>query len=149
MTVNVITTPLTDHNAVSISIPLCSANTKINRNTYWKLKNSLLQHKIVKLESEKLILQFWNKAKIENSFCSNWELFKFKVSQYLQKYSSISTKSHRMEEEKVISRIATLSQKSPINMSDEDRLELTSEQRKLNEMHSDKAKGALFRSRKK
>lgn len=55
ISVNIITAPLTDHNAVSISVSLCSNNFKICRSTYWKLNSSLLQHKTVKIEIEKLM----------------------------------------------------------------------------------------------
>lgn len=55
ISVNIITTPLTDHNAVSISVSLCSNNFKICRRTYWKLNSSLLQHKTVKIEIQKLM----------------------------------------------------------------------------------------------
>lgn len=58
ISVNIITTPLTDHNAVSISVFFCSNNFKICRSTYSKLNSSLLQHKTVKIEIEKVMLKF-------------------------------------------------------------------------------------------
>lgn len=53
ISVNIITTPLTDHNAVSIFIPLHSAPSTKCRNAYWKLNSSLLQHKMVKADIKK------------------------------------------------------------------------------------------------
>ena len=147
--VNIITTPLTDHNAVSIFIPLHSASTKIFRNVYWKLNCSLLKHETVKLGIKRIIGEFWNKANAENVYGGNWELLKFKAAQYLRKYGSIFSKNQRLEEEKVVSRIISLSQKSPADMSESDHADLISEQIKLNEIYLHKAKGAFVRSRKK
>lgn len=52
ISVNVITTPLTDHNAVSIVTPEHSANTTVGRSVHWKLNRLQLQHKIVNLDIE-------------------------------------------------------------------------------------------------
>ena len=53
ISVNIITTPLTDHNAVSIFIPLHSAPSTRCKNAYWKLNSSLLQHDVVKIRHKK------------------------------------------------------------------------------------------------
>lgn len=134
-TVDIITTPLTDHNAVSISIPLHSTNPQVSRSAYWKLNYSLLHQNTVKTIIITLIERFWNKARAENAYSTNWELFKFKVGQYLRNYGSVLTKNRRFEEESVISKIMVLSQKISANLSEEERLELISEQSKLNDIH--------------
>lgn len=149
ISVNIITTPLTDHNAVSIFIPLHSAPSTSCRNAYWKLNSSLLKHDEVKSDIKNLILKFWNKAKSEDAFGSNWELLKFKAGQYLRNYGSILSKNRKLEEERVISKIISLYQKVPADLAEEERLTLISEQLKLNEMYSNKAKGAFIRSRKR
>ena len=94
-------------------------------------------------------MQYWYKAEAENSFCSKWELLKFEVGQYLRAYSSNLAKARRSEEEKVFSGILALLQKNLANMSDEDKLELNTEQLKLNEIYLNKAKGAFVRSCKR
>lgn len=111
--VNIITTPLTDHNAVSIFIPLHSASTKIYRNAYWKLNSSLLKHEAVKLGIKRIIAEYWKKASAEDVYGSNWEL-------------GIS-----------------LSQKNPADMSERERSDFISVQTKLNEIYLQKAKGAF------
>ncbi len=149
ISVNIITTPLTDHNAVSIFTPLHSASTKIYRNSYWKLNSSLLKHEAVKSGIKRIIAEFWNKASAEDVYGNNWELLKFKAAQYLRNYGSTFSKNQRLEEEKVISKIISLSQKNPADMSERERSDLISEQTKLNEIYLQKAKGAFVRSRKK
>lgn len=84
----------------------------------------------------------------EGAFGSNWELFKFKAAQYLRDYGSSVVKKQRLEEERVTSKIIILSQKNPADLSEQERLELISEQNKLNEIYLYKAKGAFIRSRK-
>lgn len=49
----IIATPLPDNNAVSISIPLHSNDAKVSRSAYWKLNNSLLQHRTVNSDNYK------------------------------------------------------------------------------------------------
>ena len=149
ISVNIITTPLTDHNAVSILIPLQSAPSTKCRNAYWKLNSSLLQHEMVKADIRKIILEFWNKAKSEDAFGSNWELLIFKTGQYLRKYGSNLSNDRKSEQEKVVSNIISLYQKDPTDISEEERLTLILEQLKLNEIYSNKAKGAFIRSRKR
>lgn len=77
VTINILITPLTDHRAIYINIQLVASDSMRCQASYWKLNNSVLEHKAVKTEVEKLVSQFWNKAKMENSYSTNWELFKF------------------------------------------------------------------------
>lgn len=73
--VNILTTPLTDHKAISIQISL---NPNIHhRGSYWKLNSSILNHDIVCKTVYSLIDRFWHKSLLEKNVCSNWELLKF------------------------------------------------------------------------
>uniref|UniRef100_A0A3Q3AHM4 Reverse transcriptase domain-containing protein n=1 Tax=Kryptolebias marmoratus TaxID=37003 RepID=A0A3Q3AHM4_KRYMA len=146
--VNILTTPLTDHSAVAIFIPMHSS-IKPCKSSYWKLNCLLLKHVTVKSVIKRLIAEFWYKACSENNYSKNWELFKFKAAQYLRTHGSTVTKNRRQEEERVISSIMLLSQKHPSDLSEKERLDLTSAQLKLNEIYLQKAKGAFIRSRKK
>jgi hypothetical protein len=67
----------------------------------------------------------------------------------LRNYGSILSKNVKLEEERVVSKIISLYQKDPADISEEERLTLISEQFKLNEIYSNKAKGAFIRSRKR
>lgn len=47
ITVNIITTPLTDHRAVSLQVAFMSKIIRSFRGAYWKLNNSVLKHDLV------------------------------------------------------------------------------------------------------
>lgn len=47
ITVNIITTPLTDHRAVSLQVAFMSKIIRSFRGAYWKLNNSALKHELV------------------------------------------------------------------------------------------------------
>lgn len=55
VTINILTTPLTDHRAIYINIQLVASDSTLCRASYWKLNNSLLEHKAVKTEVQKLV----------------------------------------------------------------------------------------------
>ncbi len=76
---DIIPSPFSDHKAILISIPFSSSVNLTQKSGYWKLNNSVLQHNEVITGIEKIILTYWNKAKIEKKYCSNWELLKFEV----------------------------------------------------------------------
>lgn len=63
ISVNVLTTPLTDHRAIYISIQFSASNKSPYRSSYWKLNSSLLQHNAVQKEIKNLSKYFWDKAK--------------------------------------------------------------------------------------
>ena len=148
-TFNIITTPLTDHNAVSIFILSHSTPSKVCRNAYWKLNGSLLQYEKVKIDVKNIIIEIWDKARSENVFDSNWELLKYKAGQYLRQFGSTLAKNRRLEEEKVASKMIGLSQINSADISNQEKFCLISEQAKLNEIYLNKAKGAFVRSRKR
>lgn len=148
ITVNILTTPLTDHRAIYINVQLFTTDST-RRSSYWKLNNSLLEHKLVIKEINKLICQFWDKANKENTYNSNWELFKFEVCKFLRRYGSNIAKSRRIEEEELISKIALYYQRSPEDVSQEDRLILLDLQGKLDDIYRRRAEGAFVRSRKR
>lgn len=54
ITVNILTTPLTDHRAIYINLQLFTTN-NVKRSSYWKLNSSLLNHTTVKSEIRRLI----------------------------------------------------------------------------------------------
>lgn len=144
--VDILPTPLTDHKAICIKINLSTVDKCAVQSGYWTLNSSLLLNDDVKKEVKGLISHFWSKAKEEKHFGVNWELFKFEVGKYLRRYGSLKAKSRRAEEEKVVSRITLLSQKSPDTLLEEEKLELANLQVKLDELYSQKAKGAFVRS---
>lgn len=143
VTINILTTPLTDHRAVYINVQLFASDITHGRSSYWKLNNSLLINKLVIKEVNKLVSQFWNKATKEKSYSTNWELFKFEVCKFLRRYGSHIAKSRRIEEEEIISKIASFYQRPPDDISQEDRLNLLDLQSKLDEIYRRKAEGAL------
>ena len=103
---------------------------------------------VVTFEVNGLLSHFWERACEEKSYCKNWELFKFEVSKYLRKYGSHFSKSTRAEEEKVIIKIISLSQRSPAGLLGEEKMELIQLQNKLDNIYRLKAEGAFIRSRK-
>ncbi len=149
ITANILTMPLTDHRAVYINVQLFASHLTHCRSSYWKLNNSLLEHKSVKKEINKLVSQFWDKAKKEKSYSTNWELFKFEVCKFLRRYGSYVAKSRRIEEEEIISKIALFYQRSPEDIPQEDRLNLLDLRSKLDDIYQRKAEGAFVRSRKR
>jgi len=66
ITVNILTTPLTDHRAIHISIQL-NASSTFHRSCYWKLNNSLLKHDKAKTEIIKLKYFFLQQGKIRKN----------------------------------------------------------------------------------
>jgi hypothetical protein len=76
ISVNILDTALTDHRAIYIDIKLFIPDNGLGRASYWKLNSSILKHELVKMEINKLITHFWNKAINDNSYSNNWELFK-------------------------------------------------------------------------
>lgn len=98
---------------------------------------------------QKFIKCLCNKALSDNCFLRNWELFKFEVAKYLREYGSILSKSRKIEETNVITRIIALTQTSPENLSENFIKELFLQQNKLNEIYRMKVEGAFVRSRSK
>jgi hypothetical protein len=73
-------TPLTDHKTIFINTPLMADYvTGQCRASLWKLNSSLLELPDVKSKIKELIASYWKAATIQNSFGSNWELFKFET----------------------------------------------------------------------
>lgn len=110
--VDILPTPLTDHRAIYINVKLLPHNQTV-KSSNWKLNNSLLLHKSVQKNVKDLISIYWNKAKMENAFSTNWELLKFEIGKYLRKYGSFMAKIKQAEETKIITRITNLSQRHP------------------------------------
>ena len=146
-TASILTTPLTDHKAISIKISIFPSARTFS--SYWKLNNSILGHETVITEVKRLIQRYHNEAICLNKFCSNWELLKFEVAKFLRKYSSHLAKSRRKDEENVVSVISALSQRPPETLSDSENLTLAEFQNKLDEIYKLKAEGAFVRSRQK
>lgn len=148
--VDILPTPLTDHKAILIKLKLSSSNNRPQaKSTYWKLNSSLLENKEVQKEASRLISHFWAKAKNERSFGNNWELLKFELGKYFRKFGALLAKSRRAEETNIVSEITQLLQKSPGELTEQDKLDLSNLQTKLDELYSQKAKGAFIRSRTK
>ncbi len=95
-----------------------------------------------------LINFYFNKAKIENSFGSNWELFKYESGKYLRAFGSKLAKTRKVEEQNIISDISLLSQTSPDSLTEEDKIKLYNLQEKLDAIYRRRAEGAFIRSRK-
>uniref|UniRef100_A0A669D202 Reverse transcriptase domain-containing protein n=1 Tax=Oreochromis niloticus TaxID=8128 RepID=A0A669D202_ORENI len=149
ITVNILATPLTDHRAIHIDVQMFTLDNIPHKFSYWKLNNSLLKDKMVNMQINKLIVYYWNKANREKSFCTNWELFKFEACKFLRRYGSQIAKLRKAEEQEVISRIASYYQRSPEEISEEDKLTLLELQNKLDGLYRRKAEGAFVRSRKR
>lgn len=71
---------------------------------------------------------------------------KFEIAKYLIKYSSDLAKLRRLEEDKIMSTITTISQKPPESLSANEKETLAEFQRKLDNLYLLKAKGAFIRS---
>lgn len=147
--VNILATPLTDHRAIHINIQMLTPDNIPYKSSYWKLNNSLLKHEVVNTQINKLLTYYWNKANREKSFCTNWELFKFDACKFLRRYGSEIAKLRKTEEEEVISKIASYYQRSPEEISEDDKLILLDLQNKLDSLYRRKAEGAFVRSRKR
>lgn len=64
----------------------------------------MLRHEKVKTEIIKLITLFYNKAKKEKSYNTNWELLKFESGKFLRQYGTSIAKAKRTEEDEVINK---------------------------------------------
>jgi hypothetical protein len=80
---------------------------------------------------QSLLERFLHKALIDKRFSSSWELFKFEVSKYLRAYGSSIFKAKRAEEEKLISEITKITQKTPENVTESEIESLIIQQNKL------------------
>ncbi len=145
--VNILTTPLTDHKAISIQISLNPNIT--HRSSYWKLNSSILKHDDVCKNVHSLIDRFWRKAVLDKEFCSNWELLKFELSKFLKAYESSIVKAKKAEEENLISEITSITQNIPGNLTESEHQHLINLQNKLGDIYRLKAEGAFVRSRKR
>lgn len=120
-----------------------------HRNSYWKqLDNSVLKHKVVTEKINLLIKCYWQRALNDKCFQKNWELLKFEIEKYLRQYGSSLAKLRKEKDTKVITKIATLTQCMPEDLTEDDKQELTEQQLKLDEIYRVKAEGAYVRSRK-
>ncbi len=147
--VDISTTPLTDHKAVSIKI-MFSPEARFNKgSSYWKMNSSLLKRNEVKSELERLIHFYWNKAKQKDSFGLNWELLKYEIGKYLRKCSGNLAKLKRLEEANIVSEISFITKILPENLSDIQRTCLVDLQIKLDDLYKLRAEGAFIRSRQR
>lgn len=96
----------------------------------------------------RLITHFFTKAKQEQSFCLNWELFKFESSKYLRKFGSNLAKIRASEEQNIISKISLLTQMSPDLLTEENKIELSNLQENLDGVYRGRAAGAFIRSQR-
>jgi len=94
-----------------------------------------------------LINSFYNKANKEDAFCSNWELLKFEVTKYLRKFGSQIAKHKRAKETEIVVEITKLVNKCRDDLMDEENLQLSDLQIKLDDLYRKKAEGAFVRSR--
>ncbi len=140
-------TPLTDHKIINIQINF-RPNASRHRNSYWKLNNSVLKHEAVTEKIYFLIKCHWQKALNDKCFKKNWELLKFEIAKFLRQYGSSLAKLRKEEETKVITKITTLTQCAPEDLTEDDRQELIEQQLKVDEIYRVKAEGAYVRSRK-
>lgn len=147
--IKILTTPLTDHRAISFKADFLPGESEAIHSGYWKMNSSLLNHYCVKTEIERLIQMYWNKAQKESIYSSNWELLKHEISKYMRRYGSLYAKSRRLLEEQVISEITSLSSLPPGSLSEEENLKLYDLQNKLDDINKAKAEGAFIRSRQK
>lgn len=85
------------------------------------------------LTFNKLVAYYWNKANREKSFCTNWEPFKYEACKFLRRYGSDIAKLRKAEVE-VISKLASYYQRSPEEVSEEDKLLLLDLQSKLDSL---------------
>jgi len=148
ISVDISTTPLTDHKAVSIKF-MFSPEARFIKGSYWKMNSSLLNHKEVKSELERLIGFYWSKAKRENHYGLNWELLKYEIGKYLRKFSSNLAKLKRLEEVSIVSEISSITKILPENRSDSQRNYLIDLQIKLDVLYKLRAEGAFIRSRQR
>lgn len=142
-------TPLTDHKSFLIKTnisPNANCNTQFS---YWKMNRSLFKWSEVKQELERLINYYWVKGKNEELFRCNWKLLKFEFRKYLRKFSSTLAIAQRLMEEKVVQENWSFSSIANVNLLDGQRLRLTEQQNKLDNMYRTRAQGAFIRSRQK
>lgn len=97
--IDILPTPLTDHKAIYISIKLSKHKVQ-NQKAYWILNNSLLKLNTVQQKISETVSHYFEKAKTENCYNTNWELFKYEIAKYLRRFSSDLNKSKKAEEEK-------------------------------------------------
>lgn len=75
----------------------------------------------MKTKISQFIRFYFNKAKIDNSFGSNWELFKYESGEFLRAFGSYQAKIRNLEEQNIISDISLLSQPLPDTLTEEDK----------------------------
>lgn len=120
VTINITPCPFSDHKAIHISINLFPS-VKNCKAIHWKLNNTLLKYEEVKTKISQFIRFYFNKAKIDNSFGSNWELFKYESGEFLRAFGSYQAKIRNLEEQNIISDISLLSQPLPDTLTEEDK----------------------------
>ncbi len=80
-----------------------------SRINYWLVSKDLNKEDIsisthpTLLTDHKAIL-----ATVEQSFCKNWELFKYKCAKFLRSYGSMCVRARRVEEDNIISHISSI-----------------------------------------
>lgn len=94
-------------------------------------------------------MEYFKAAEEEGEFKKHWELLKFDLRKVYIETGSKLKREKKKNENDLIAKLVYLSSILPENLSEPQQAELTILQIKLDQFHTNKAKGAFVRSRAK
>lgn len=134
--------PLTDHCCISISFN--SGKRETHNKGYWKFNADLLKHQNFCSQIKSIINDIaLHKDLI--TFISKWEYLKHKIREFSIQFSKNLSKARAQMELELTRELNNLCNKS--EMDNEAKLQILSLQSKIDDLYTQKAKGAYVRSR--
>lgn len=137
---------MTNHRSIILKINLAAQDSKRNF-TNWKLNNSLLSHNDFTKSVKELFERYWNSANAEKNYGKHWELLKYEIRKYAIRFGKELARKKKANIEHLTKSISDMT----LNLLND--IELTPElnklQHELDELYTERAKGAFIRSRVK
>lgn len=134
--------PLTDHCCISISFYL--AKRESHNKGYWKFNADLLKHTNFCSQIKSIINDVASNKDLI-SFISKWEYLKHKIREFSIQFSKSLSKARTQLELEITRELIYLCNKS--EMDNETKLQILFLQSKIDDLYTQKAKGAYVRSR--
>uniref|UniRef100_A0A3B3HKX7 Reverse transcriptase domain-containing protein n=1 Tax=Oryzias latipes TaxID=8090 RepID=A0A3B3HKX7_ORYLA len=141
---NISHSPLTDHCAITLALSP-EKNQPKNGTSHWKFNNSLVNDKNFCKKIKSLIPEIKEIQYL--SPINRWEWLKFNIRKIAIVEGKILARKKRQEQTEIISKLTTLCNLT--QLSEENVIEVNKLQSKLDELYTEKAKGAFIRSKAK
>lgn len=136
--------PLTDHSIISLQVKPRNRSTYPHK--YWKFNSSLIKNADYCRKIKLLIQEIINNEELTTPV-KKWEFLKYKIRQLTISFSKQIKKDLERKELDIIIQLNVYCNKP--NPTEDDRQEILNLQHKLDEIYTQKAKGAFVRSRAK